>query len=91
MPVVLERCRRPIGFPSPPVPLARGHPGTVAADPDASRSFAERDNGEPATHELRDRESSFGSVGRPDVDFLAGLPVHSLRCSRLGPDRSSGR
>jgi hypothetical protein len=91
MSVALELRGGAIGFPSPPTPLARDHPGTAAADPDASRPFAERDNAGPARHELRDRGSSFGSAGRPDVDFLDGLPVHSLRCNRLGPDRSSDR
>jgi hypothetical protein len=90
MSVALELRERAIGFPSPPAPL-RDRPGTAAADPDASRPFAERDNGGPARHELRARGSSFGSAGRPDVDFLDGLPAHSLRCNRLGPDRSSDR
>jgi hypothetical protein len=80
-----------IGFPSPPALPLRDHSGTAPADPDASRPFAERDNGGPSRREPHDPCSSFGSDGRLGVDFGYGLPAHSLRCSKSGRDRSIGR
>jgi hypothetical protein len=44
--VALERYGgKMIGFPWPPDPPVRDHPRTAPVDPDASRPFAERDNG----------------------------------------------
>jgi poly(3-hydroxybutyrate) depolymerase len=89
--VALEHYVGMIGFRSPPGLATPDHPGPAFPDPDASRSFAERDNGGTARHGLRDPGNSFGSAGQPRVASDAGRPRHSLRCNRFGRDRSSDR
>jgi hypothetical protein len=77
---------------SPQGSIALDHlAGTAIADPDASRSSAERDIGGPARHVLPDPYSWFGSAGRPRVVFVAELLEHNLRCNKLGRDRNPGR
>lgn len=80
-----------MGFSSPTAPPLRDHSGTGPTDRDASRPFAERDNGGPSRREPHDPCSSFGSDERLGVDFGYGLPAHSLRCSKSGRDRSIDR
>lgn len=83
---------RMICFRSPQGSIALDHlAGTAIADPDASRSSAERDIGGPARHVLPDPYSWFGSAGRPRVVFVAELLEHNLRCNKLGRDRNPGR
>jgi hypothetical protein len=60
-------------------------------DPDASRSFVERDSDVTGRHELPGLGSSFGSAGRPRADFGAEHRWHSHYCSRFGRDRNGDR
>ena len=93
MTVALKGCvERMVGSQPPGASMALDHPArTAVAKHDASRSSAAHDIGGPGRHGLHGPYSWFGSAGLPHVAFLPGLPGHSLRCSKFGRDRNSGR
>jgi hypothetical protein len=79
-------CSRPW-----PHPAAQHHPEAHVVNPDASRSFVVRDDGQIALHASAARESSPDSVGRPLVARTLAPLVHSRPHNKSDHGRSGCR
>jgi hypothetical protein len=79
-------CSRPW-----PHPAAQHHPEAHVVNPDASRSFVVRGDGQIALHASAARESCSDSVGRPLVAHTLAPLVHSRPHNKSGHGRSSCR
>jgi hypothetical protein len=79
-------CSRPW-----PHPAAQHHPEAHVVNPDASRSFVVRDDGQIALHASAARESSPDSVGRALVARTLAPLVHSRPHNKSGHGRSGCR
>src|SRR6266853_123254 len=79
-------CLRPL-----PHPALQHHPEAQVVNPDASRSFVVRDDGQFALHALPARDSSPDSAGRPPAEHRSAPLVHSRPHNKSGHGRSRCR